>query len=55
MTPKRAEENVVDFEDKLVSYPFPLRKHLLASLYLPIDLTPKEAKSLSKYIESLAV
>lgn len=39
----------------MITYPFPLRDGVLASLQLPADLTRREAKRLSAFIDSLAV
>lgn len=39
----------------LITYDFPLRKDLLVQLYLPVNMTMKEAKRLVAYIESLAI
>jgi hypothetical protein len=39
----------------IITYPFPLREGVLASLELPADLTRREALRLSAFIESLAI
>jgi hypothetical protein len=39
----------------MIPYPFPLREGVLATVYLPANLTKKEAKRLSVFIESLAL
>jgi len=39
----------------MITYPFPLRDGVLASVMLPPDLTKKEAKRLAGFIESLAI
>jgi hypothetical protein len=39
----------------IITYPFPLRQGVLASLDLPPDLTPREARRLAAFIESLAI
>lgn len=39
----------------MITYPFPLRDGVLASVQLPADLSRKEAKRLSAFIESLAL
>lgn len=39
----------------MIPYPFPLRTDVLVTLNLPPDLTKKEAKRLSVFIESLAI
>jgi len=39
----------------MITYPFPLRDSVLASLQLPADLSRKEAKRLGAFIESLAL
>jgi hypothetical protein len=45
-----------DIHDKeTVKYPFPLRTGFMAYMTLPKDLTHREAKRLSAYIQSLAV
>jgi hypothetical protein len=39
----------------IITYPFPLRQGVLASLELPPDLTRREAQRLVAFIESLAI
>jgi hypothetical protein len=39
----------------MITYPFPLRDGVLASLQLPSDLTKREATRLSAFIDSLAI
>ena len=39
----------------IITYPFPLRQGVLASLELPPDLTRREARRLAAFIESLAI
>jgi hypothetical protein len=39
----------------IITYPFPLREGVLASIELPDDLTRREARRLSAFIESLAI
>lgn len=39
----------------IITYPFPLRQGVLASVELPPDLTKREAQRLSAFIESLAI
>ncbi len=39
----------------IITYPFPLRHGVLASLELPPDLTRREARRLTAFIESLAI
>lgn len=39
----------------IITYPFPLRQGVLASLELPPDLTLREARRLGAFIESLAI
>lgn len=39
----------------VITYPFPIRDGVLASLQLPSDLTMREAKRLGAFIESLSV
>lgn len=39
----------------VITYPFPLREGVLVSLQLPADLTKREARRLSAFLESVAV
>lgn len=39
----------------IITYPFPLRQGVLASVELPPDLTQREARRLAAFIESLAI
>lgn len=39
----------------VITYPFPLRDGVLASIDLPADLTGREARRLSAFISSLAI
>lgn len=39
----------------IITYPFPLRQGVLASIELPPDLTRREAQRLVAFIESLAI
>lgn len=39
----------------VITYPFPLREGVLVSLQLPADLTKREAKRLSAFLDSVAV
>jgi hypothetical protein len=39
----------------IITYPFPLRQGVLASVELPPDLTRREARRLAAFIESLAI
>jgi hypothetical protein len=39
----------------VITYPFPVREGVLASIQLPADLTKREAKRLAGFIESVAV
>lgn len=39
----------------IITYPFPLREGVLASVELPADLTAREAKRLASFIGSLAI
>jgi hypothetical protein len=51
-----SQREIPDAHDhQTVRYPFPLREGLIVSLNLPADLTPREAKRLGTFIESLAV
>lgn len=55
--PDRPIERVVTSHHgpSVITYPFPLRDGVLASIQLPADLTRKESKRLAAFIESLAV
>ncbi len=39
----------------VITYPFPLREDVLVSLQLPADLTKREARRLSAFLDSVAV
>jgi len=55
--PARGWRNEGDAErqDGLIRYPFPVRKDLSATLFLPGDLSPAEAKRLTTFILTLAI
>lgn len=38
-----------------ISYPFPVRQGVVATLILPVDLTKAEAKRLSAFVDSIAI
>lgn len=39
----------------MIPYPFPLRDGVRATLTLPVDLTPREAKRIAAFIETVAI
>jgi hypothetical protein len=38
-----------------VTYPFPVRRDVIATLVLPVDLTKAEAKRLAAFVDSIAI
>lgn len=44
-----------EFLRTLLAHDFPLRPDLLVRLYLPEDLTPADAKRVSRFVSALAV
>lgn len=50
-----ASSNPSSHRSSIITYPFPIRDGVLASLELPADLTPREAERVAAFVASLAV
>jgi len=55
VTPSGSSLQPIRSAANMITYPFPLRDGVLVSLQLPADLTRREAKRLSAFVDSLAV
>ena len=53
-SPPKSEINV-RLQNGFLTYPYPIRPGIQASIILPEDLTPEEAKRLSAFIAALAI
>jgi len=54
-SPSSAPGRHPGYGSAIITYPFPLRQGVLASVELPPDLTRREARRLAAFIESLAI